>query len=399
MRISIVGAGAIGSRIAKELADREEVTEVRVCDAGSRALKLLHDAVESPKVRSYQADGRDESVLRPIVDGSRCIVGCAEPELNPQIASLSIEVGSHFCDLGGSGGIVDQEERLHDAARERDVWVLPNCGLAPGLISLLCLLGVEQFDEVDTVRLRVGDVPLQPEPPFNFRLSVSARKLIDDYTHPAYVLREGEVIEVEPLSQVEEIYFPSPLGRLEAFCTAGSLNTLTSEFRGSVRTLDLKTVRWPGHAHQMRFLLGLGFGEKRIIDVRTHLTYNDVLVRRLQKRLGSEHEDAVLLRACITGTNEGAERTLIYEMVESYDRENRVSAMRRCTSIPTANIAFMLASGKLEGGGVAPPETVLPRQQFLDELRALGLGIREQWYEGHLDVADPHGVRQSLPAD
>ena len=393
MRISIIGAGAIGSRIASELARRDEVEEVRVCDAGSRALKLLHDSVESPKVRSYQVDGRDESVLRPIVTGSSCIVGCAAPELNPVIAALSIDLGIHFCDMGGSGEVLHAEMDLNDAARDRGVWVLPNCGLAPGLINLLCLLGVEQFDEVDTVHLRVGDVPLHPEPPFNFRLSVSARKLIDDYSLPAYILRDGDVIEVDPLSDVEEIYFPAPFGRLEAFFTAGSLNTLARELQGRVRTLDLKTVRWPGHASQMRFLLGLGFGEKRIIDVRTHLTYNDVLVRRMQQKLGTEHEDAVLLRTCITGTHEGRDKTLVYEMIERYDEENRISAMRKCTSIPTSTIAFMLASGVLDGGGVAPPETTMPKRKVLDEVKRLGLNIEERWYDGHVDAADPENLR------
>ena len=96
VRISIIGAGAIGSRVASELAARDEVDEIRVCDAGSRPLKLLHDTVDSPKVRSYQVDARDESVLHPIISGSQCIVGCAAPELNPIVAAMSIDLGSHF---------------------------------------------------------------------------------------------------------------------------------------------------------------------------------------------------------------------------------------------------------------------------------------------------------------
>ena len=396
MKFTIIGAGAIGSRIADELVRREDVDEVHVCDAGSRALKLLHETVDSPKVRSYQVDGRDERILRPIIRGSNCVIGCADPELNPLMAALSIDEGSHFCDMGGSSGILHQEMSLNDEARNRGVWVLPSCGLAPGLINLLCLLGVEQFDEVEAVHLRVGDVPLHPEPPFNFRLSVSAKKLIDDYSMPAHLLRDGKIVEVEPLSHVEHIYFPPPFGQLEAFCTAGTLNTLATELQGRVKTLDLKTVRWPGHASQMEFLLGLGFGEKRIIDVRTHLTYNDVLVRRLQQKLGGEHEDAVLLRTCIAGKKDEQEKTLVYEMIERYDQENHVTAMRKCTSIPTATIAYMLATGTLEGGGVAPPETVLPKRVVLDELNRIGLTIDERWYDGFAAATDPDGLKHSV---
>lgn len=386
MKITVLGAGAIGSAIAHELAARDDVDHVQICDARARSLQELHERVESPKLRSFQVDLRDPHVLTPILHGSQCVVASVPPELYLDLAELCLALGIHFCDLGGNDQVVQQELALAERARERSVWIVPNCGLAPGLANVLCLLGVEQFDRVEAAHVRVGDVPLYPEPPFNFRVSWSAEKIIEDYTNPVLLIEEGVLKTYPSLSYCETIRFEEPFGEMEAFCTQGGLATLAQDLVGRVQTLDHKTIRWPGHAQQMQFLLGLGFGEKRSIDVRTHLTYRDVLTRRMRQRLGGEHEDAVLLRVLVQGTRAGAERTLVYEMVDRYQGARHATAMRRCTSIPTATVAVLVASGQVPGGGAAPPEYIVPRAAFCEALLARGLPITTAWYEGHVPV-------------
>ena len=389
MRITVIGAGAVGSAVAHELHERSEITQIQVCDARARSLQQLHTGVKSAKLRSFQVDVRDVNVLEPILRGSDCVIGCAAPEVNPILAETCLELGMHFCDLGGNEDIVRKELELDERAREKSVWIVPNCGLAPGLVNILCLRGVEEFDEVDEAHLRVGDVPLRPEPPFNFRITWSAEKILDDYTHPVQIIEDGSVLEIEPLSLEEPICFPPPFERMESFCTAGGLSTLTSQLEGRVKTLDHKTIRWPGHANQMRFLLGLGFGEKRSIDVRTHLTYRDVLIRRMRQRLGGEHEDAVLLRVLLKGTVGGEKKTLVYEMIESYDAARGMTAIQRCTSVPTATVAQLIAAREVHGGGAAPPENVVPKDRYFDILAARGLHVSTTWLDGYVGVRNP----------
>ncbi len=387
MKITVIGAGAMGSAIACELIQREVVSQVQVCDARARALQTLQEEVQSPKLRSFQVDGRDPAVLGTILDGSDCVVGSAAPDINPMLAELCLNLGLHFCDLGGNDAVVQQELALDERARERSVWIVPNCGLAPGLVNILCLHGIEQFDAVEAAHLRVGDIPLHPEPPFNFRISWSAEKVIEDYVNPVFLIRDGAVIEDASLSHVEAIHFDAPFGQMEAFCTQGGLSTLTHELEGRLRRLDHKTVRWPGHADQMRFLLGLGFGERRSIDVRTHLTYRDVLVRRMRQRLGGDYEDAVLLRVLVQGVKDGQQRTLVYELTDRYDEGMEMTAMKRCTAIPTATVATLLV--EQGGGGAAPPEKVVPRETYLRQITESGLAITTTWYDGHRDVRNP----------
>ncbi|MFW5973492.1 MAG: saccharopine dehydrogenase NADP-binding domain-containing protein, partial [Bacteroidota bacterium] len=149
MKLTVIGAGAIGSAIVRTLCDQDEITQVQVCDASARSLQSLHESVpKTTKLRSFQVDVRDPNVIGPILSGSDCVIGAAAPELNPLLAETSIEVGSSFCDLGGSDAIVAEELDLGSRAREKNVWVVPNCGLAPGLVNILCMHGIEQFDEV-----------------------------------------------------------------------------------------------------------------------------------------------------------------------------------------------------------------------------------------------------------
>jgi saccharopine dehydrogenase-like NADP-dependent oxidoreductase len=386
MKITVIGAGAIGSAVALDLNNRSEVRQVQICDTRARLLQQLHDKVRGTKLRSFQVDARDPRVLEPILHGSNCVVGCGPPELNPKIAELCLDLGMHFCDLGGNDTLIRKELALAERAERRSIWIVPNCGLAPGLVNVLCRLGIKQFDEVHAAHLRVGDVPLHPEPPFHFRISWSADKILDDYTNPVLGIEKGEVVQYEPLSHDERIEFGEPFGEMEAFCTAGGLSTLTEDLATQVRYMDHKTICWPGHANQMRLLIGLGFAEKRTIDVRTHLTYRDVLVRRMRQRLGGEYEDAVLMRVLIQGIKGRKKKTLVYEMIERFDPVNGLTAIQRCTSIPTASVACLIASKQVPGGGAGPAEAVVPGEAYCKMLEERGLRIHSNWYDGHVAV-------------
>ncbi len=388
MKITVIGAGAMGSAVTQELLDRPEVTRVQVCDARAKSLQVLHEAVQNARLRSFQVDARDPGVLEPILSGSDCVVGCTTPQLYPTIAALCLKQGIGYCDLGSTENVVNRLLSLNEQAAKKAVWIVPNVGLAPGLVNVLCVHGIAQFDEVESAHIRVGDVPLHPEPPFNFRIAWSADKLIDDYTQPVYFIENGALSETSPLAHVERLCFPEPFGKMEAFSTAGALSTLAHNLAGRIDSLDHKTIRWPGHAAQMQFLLELGFGETRSIDVRTHLTYRDILVRRMRQRLGGDFADAVLMRIVLQGTVDALPRTLVYEMVETYDEARDITAIKRCTSIPAASLAVLIAAKQLPGGGAAPPEAVVPPDTFIETMIERGLHIKMTWHDGHVSVGE-----------
>lgn len=389
MDFVIIGAGQIGSAVARELVSLDEVSAVRVVDSHARTLSELGDSLSSPKLQSYQVDARDVHALTPLLSGASCVIGAGSPALNLTTARLALEANSHYCDLGGPDSVLGEELALHDEARARGRWIVPGCGLAPGLVNMLCVRGIELFDEVESACIRVGDLPRDPTPPFRFQVAWSAEKLIEDYTEPVHYIADGLLATTDPLTMEETIRFAPPFDALEAFSTAGSLSMLARGLVGRVRYLDHKTIRWPGHLSQMQFVMGLGFGEKRTIDVRTHLTYRDVLIRRMRQRLPQGAPDVVLMRVVVQGLKDGRHRSLVYDMLEGPDESSGVSAMRRCTAVPAAVIAFMLGSGLVEGGGASPPEGVIPRDRFLELVVSRGLRVRETWRDGYVSVTEP----------
>jgi saccharopine dehydrogenase-like NADP-dependent oxidoreductase len=398
MKISVIGAGSIGSAIVRELcAHNDDIAQVQVCDTRSRALQELHEQVDTHVLRSFQVDARDVNVLSQILRGSDCVISCVPPELNPDLAELCLNVGVNFCDLGGNDRIVNQELALAERAREKSVWIVPNCGLAPGLVNVLALHGINQFDHPRSLSLRVGDVPLHPKQPFNFRISWSAERILQDYTNPAQFIDNGQVVEVDALTRSERIRFDeAPFDEMEAFCTQGGLSTLTDTLHGRVDSFDHKTIRWPGHAHQMRFVLGLGLADERRIGVHTHLTYRDILVRRMRDRLGGDYEDAVLMRVLVRGEKDGQTKSLLYEMVERYNETAKLTAMMRCTAIPTVAVARTIATkNSVGGGGADVPENVVPHESYLEQVHDRGLNIRSQWYDAPIEITSKKPLQEA----
>ncbi|MDT0632419.1 saccharopine dehydrogenase C-terminal domain-containing protein [Rubrivirga sp. S365] len=379
MKITVLGAGAIGSAVAYDLARTDAVTRVQVCEARPITLRAFRTERAHPKVRTYEADARDTQTLEPILAGSAVVVSCVGPEHSARLARLSLALGAHFVDLADPDALCDAEAALAAEAEQRQRWVVMGCGLAPGLVGVLVMCGIEALAEATAARIRVGGVPEERGEPYGHRLAHSAEKLLDDYTAPAPVLRDGALETRPPLTGVEAVEVRG-FGTMEAFYTSAGLRSLATALEGRLDRLDAKMLRYPGHADRMRFLLDLGLADKTSLDVRTHLTYRDVLVRRLRQRLGGPYRDAVLLRVEVDGRRaDGEAGTLAYSLVARPGEEAGLSAMQRCTGFPASVAALLLAQRGVPGGGAGAAEQVLPPEPFVEGLVQRGLQIEEQW--------------------
>ena len=378
MKISVLGAGAIGSAVAYDLCRRDAVARVQVCEARPATLRSYRAAHAHPKLRTYQTDARDTATLEPIVAGSACIVSCVGPEHSARLARFALDLGAHFVDLGGRGMDAESAEGLSELAERRQHWAVTGVGLAPGLVNLLVMRALDGLEAPSAVRVRVGDVPTYPREPFGYRLAHSAEKLLDDYTHPVAVLRDGVVTSREPLTGLETVEVEG-LGTMEAFYAGAGLDALAETLAGRVQHLDAKTLRYPGHAAQMKFMIDLGLADTTSLDVRTHLTYRDVLLRRLRKRLGGAYQDAVVVRVEAEGVRDGVPGTRTFEIVDLFDEASGMSAMQRCTGFPAAAAAVVLGNREVAGGGLGTAENVLPVGRVLGMLAENGIEIADRW--------------------
>lgn len=387
MKVTVVGAGTIGSAVVYALSKTPHISQIHVCDSRHGVLQNLQEWLPDPRIRTHEVDARNWVLLKPLLHHSRVIINCVASEMSAVLAQVAISEGIHFCDLGGYREITKQVLSLNKEAADAGVWIVPNCGVAPGLVNILLMHGVELFDHVHNAQLRVGTVPLHPTPPLNFASFFSAEKIIEEYTEPAFCIKDGVMQNIVPLTGVEDIYFEDELGKLEAFYTSGVLAHIPTNLPEKVDNLNFKTIRYPNHASQMSFLLSLGFGEKRLIDVGTHLTYRDVLVRRIRQRLGGEPQDVVLLRVVLTGIVAGKEKSLVYEMQEQYSEKDDMTAIKRCMGASVAIVASMLAEGVIEGAGASTPEQIIPKELFLNTLKEYGIKLTMNWHDGKVDVS------------
>ncbi len=198
---------------------------------------------------------------------------------NESLSRIAVESGAHFCDLGGNTEIVFNQKKMDEQARAKGVSVIPDCGVAPGMVNILAQHGISQFDAVDEVRIYVGGLPQFPEPPLNYQIVYSLEGVLDYYTTLSWVLRDGKRTQVKALSEVEPVEFPAPLGTLEAFHTAGGLSTMAFRYEGQIPTMEYKTLRYPGHAHIMEAIRDLGLLDTEPVEVkRQQVSPRDVAV-------------------------------------------------------------------------------------------------------------------------
>jgi lysine 6-dehydrogenase len=367
MKYTVIGAGMMGSAAAYDLATVNPSDEIIIADIDLQQATRTAKAI-GPNVAPLRLDVNIEKDLIRALDGRNAVISAVSYSVNLQITRAAIRAGVHVCDMGGNDDVVKKQASLHSDAKQKGITIVPNCGLAPGLINILAMEGAKEFDELDSIHLRVGGLPQNPRPPLYYQIVFSVEGLINEYVEKASVIRDGTLMHVDSLSDIEEIEFDK-LDTLEAFNTSGGISTLTELLQGRVKDLDYKTIRYKGHCEKFKTLLELGFATNDPILAGGSLRTNrEFFADLLRKKLDYNDKDLVVARATITGRKGNAQKVLVYEFVDYYDDATAMTAMMRTTSFPTAIIAQMLAHGLITARGVLPPEVCVPGDRMIAEL-------------------------------
>jgi lysine 6-dehydrogenase len=350
------------------------VRRVRVFDRDASLATRMAELHGNDRAVGAGLDVNDAPALRRALEGCDAALAAVSYKANLAILEACIDVGCHGNDLGGNNEVVQRQFDLSARATAAGVAWLPDTGLAPGLASLLAAAALERLPEAHSLRVRCGGIPLHPRPPFSYQLVFSVEGLINEYKEPTWALREGRVLEVPTLGELEEEDFPAPFGRLEAFNTSGGASTLPWTFQGRLRNLDYKTLRYPGHLRMMRELFALGLFDERPMSVDgASVVPRHVAEACLARAFSGEDPDAILLR--VEARSETAR--LLFDLVDTRDEATGLTAMMRCTAFPAAILTHMLASGLIAARGVLRQESVVPTEPFLAALRDRGLRLQE----------------------
>ncbi|HWH51738.1 MAG TPA: saccharopine dehydrogenase C-terminal domain-containing protein [Gemmatimonadaceae bacterium] len=380
MRMLVLGAGLQGSACAYDLLQNADVREVRLADIHVAHLHDFLAPYSGARLIPTTLDVRDRTAVLGAMRGCDGVMSAIPYYFNYELAKLAVEAGVHFCDLGGNTEIVFKQKELDAEARAKKITVVPDCGLAPGMVNILAELGIEAMDAVESVKIFVGGLPQHPEPPLNYMLVYSLEGALDYYTTLSWVLRDRKRTQVKALSEIEPVEFDAPLGKLEAFHTAGGLSTMAFRYEGKVPAMEYKTLRYPGHAALMADIRELGLLDLEPVDVKgTKVVPRDAFIATVGPKLTKpQGRDLVALRVVVRGTKGGKPASKTFELVDRYDDRHHISAMMRTTGYSLSITGQMQVRGEITPPGVHTPDECVPGRAYIEALRERGIDIKEK---------------------
>lgn len=346
-KVAVIGAGKIGSTVV-DLLTAFGSYEVLVIDGSADALAALKP---HPRVETAAMAIDDVDALAAKLKGRFAVLNCAPYHLTVTVARAAAEAKAHYLDLTED---VASSRVTRELAATSGTAFIPQCGLAPGFITIAAWELAKHFEELHDVRLRVGALPRYPSNALNYNLTWSTDGVINEYCEPCEAIVNGTLREVPPLEECEEFALDGVT--YEAFNTSGGLGTLCQTLEGKVRNLNYRTIRYPGHASIMKALLNdLNLRNRRHI-------LKDILENAVPATL----QDVVIIFVTVSGLKQGRlmQETYVNKVYAQMIGDEMKSAIQITTAGAICAVLDMLADGKLPQQGFIRQEDI-PLADFL----------------------------------
>ena len=376
MKLLVIGAGMMGSAAAYDMARADQVQSVTLADSDKKRLNAavtrVNKLASGQKVQGVFFDARKPGTTKKLMRGHDGALSAIPYFFNLGLCKAAIEAGCHFADLGGNNTVVQKELALSKQAAKKGVAIAPDCGLSPGMASILAgELMRKVGGKADALKIYVGGLPKDPKPPFYYQLVFSVEGLINEYVEPAKVLRGGKIKYLEPLTEPEDFEIKG-LPRLIAFHTSGGTSTLPETFAGKVGECFEKTLRYPIHFAMVRLLYDLGlFSSKKRKLGKAEVAPRELMSQVLVDKFSGSDPDI-----CIMRVEAHAHGTVhAYSLFDDYDPDTKMSAMMRTTAWPASIVLQMMCSGKIEKRGAIYQETDVPTPEFVGEMQRRGVSL------------------------
>ncbi len=345
--ILLIGAGKIGEAIAVLLKGVSDYHLV-VADRSETTLARLH---QQTGAETIVLDVYDDEAFEVAARGKFALISASPFFLTEQIATMARKVGAHYLDLTED---VKATKLVSDLAKDAPTAFIPQCGLAPGYISIVTNDLASKFDSLETIRMRVGALPRFPTNAMKYNLTWSTEGLINEYCQPCDAIVDGQSVKILPLEGLEEFALDGV--RYEAFNTSGGLGSMCQTYTNRVTTMDYRSVRYPGHNAVMKVLLqDLKLSKRR-----------DLLKEILENAVPATLQDVVLIFVTVSGTRNGRYLQEGY-VSKIFDQEVNgwhLSAIQITTASALLTVLDLLSSNILKQRGLVRQEDV-DHQQFI----------------------------------
>ncbi len=390
-RYAVLGAGRQGTAAAYDIAIHGDAESILLADAqlaqAQQSAVRVNELAGRTVAAAAQLDVRDlEAVVALLTaHGIDAFVSGVPYFYNLELAQAAIRAGASMADFGGNTEQTRQQLALDAEAKAAGITLTPDCGQVPGLGNSLCAYTKSLFDECHDLIMYDGGIPQEPQPPWNYILTFNIEGLTNEYFGTTIFIRNGEPVEMACFreEEYELVEFGEPIGTLEAFTTAGGTSTMPWSWAGELRTLQNKTIRWPGHFAQWKAFSDAGLIELEpvVVDgqpvVPRHLLH-ELLAPQIYARPGEK--DLVIVRIIGRGIKDGRAREVVVDLFDTFDEATGFTAMERTTGWHAAIICQAQARGETPRGGVAV-ELAMPGEAFAEELRRRQFDLRVTWKE------------------
>ncbi|MCZ2258328.1 saccharopine dehydrogenase family protein [Sporosarcina sp. G11-34] len=376
MHIVVLGTGMIGTTVVSEIAKFDGIDAVTAVDVRQASIDKCLETANNPKVTGRTASLATEEDIGKMLKDADVAVGCLPHSLSLIAVKAAIASKCHLVDLVGSQ--FTEKMALHQEAQDAGVIIVPGCGVAPGITNFLAAQGIEMLDKAEEAVMTCGGIPRYPVPPLWYQVVFSLESVLGLYTKPAMAIAEGKLVKLPPLSRLEKVTFPDPVGVCETVIT--DAHSTAFMLKDKVENLYEKTVRYPGHWEKMRVLNELGFLDMDPIEINGITTTPRALSEKVlvPKMSGDSTEDITVVRVEVSGVKDGKSTKYTWEMIDGYDHGRNITSMAKTTALPAALAAKWIALKKITETGVVPVESLFIRerfQPFIDELNHLGVEI------------------------
>lgn len=349
MKVAVLGAGMVGSAIAIDLASRHHVTAFDVNAANLEVLKK-----RNPRIDTQLANLRDYSSYPKLLSSFDIVVTAVPGYMGYKTLEASINCGKNIVDISFFPEDVLQLDQL---AKEKEVTVITDCGVAPGMSNFIIGHHNEEM-KIEALEIYVGGLPKVRKKPFQYKAPFSPADVIEEYTRPARLMENGHIIVRPALSEVEWIHFEN-LGTLEAFNTDGLRSLLYT--MPHIKNQKEKTLRYPGHVDIIISLKESGFFNEKPIDVNgSKISPLKVTSQILfnEWKLGLEEEELTVMKVKLIGKKDGESQTIEWSLLDFFDHETKISSMARTTGYTCTAAVNLIAQNLFNEKGVFPPELV-----------------------------------------
>ncbi len=383
-KYAVIGAGRQGTAAGYDLARFGEAESILLADqdrpAAERACSRLNALLGRQVARAAEVEASDPHAVAGLLRQHRiqAFVSAVPYFFNLGLTHAALQAGCGMTDLGGNSQVVLEQLDLASDAEQAGVSIVPDCGQVPGMGTSLIVYAIEQLDQAQDVIMWDCGLPQRPEPPWNYRLTFSIEGLTNEYHGEALYIRDGRTTAVPALEEVEIVEFPEPIGPLEAFTTAGGLTTAARTFAGSLRRLENKTLRYPGHLAQLHVLRDLGLLETKPVSVDGQPVVPRHVLHALWEpriRADAATRDLIIIRIRATGRRAGTPAEALVELIHTYDERTGFTAMEQGTGWHAAILTAAIARGQVTRG-VVPVELAMSGSAFVAEAEKRGFQIR-----------------------